>query len=199
MKKVVLAICIGFFAAASIVSFAARTETALAHGIIRLHVRANSNSEEDQSLKLKVRDRILSESKAMAQNISDTESAQNVIIQNLDHLQAAAQNEIAKNGYDYPVNIRFGKSDFPTRIYGDMTLPAGAYEALIVEIGSGKGENWWCVMFPPLCFTEETFAGATEDTEEILIQNLGSDTYSMVKNDKIQIKFKIYELIQAIR
>jgi len=80
-----------------------------------------------------------------------------------------------------------------------MTLPAGTYEAMTVEIGSGEGNNWWCVMFPPLCFVEETVAVVDEKTEKILIQNMGKDTYSMLKDNKIQIKFKIYEAFKQMK
>ncbi len=199
MKKLVLAVCIGVFAAISVVSFAKSTQESLESGVIRLHVRANSNLKEDQQLKLKVRDRILAETKAMAKDVSDTEGAQRLIEENLEHLRDAAISEIKLNGYDYPVSIEFGKSEFPIRTYGGITLPAGTYKALTVNIGTGEGENWWCVMFPPLCFTKETVAAPDSSSEEMLIENLGSDTYSMVNGGKVQIKFKIYELIKQMR
>lgn len=198
MKKLPLAICLGFLIAISLVCTVSKTEEALSGGVIRLHVRANSNSPEDQELKLKVRDRILSEAERLADKGADIESARALTNENLDFIEDIAEEEIKRNGFSYDVSVRFGKSEFPTKAYGDMTLPAGTYEALTVEIGSGKGENWWCVMFPPLCFADEAYAGVSPASEEILIGSLGNDTYSMVKGDKIQIKFKVYELIQSI-
>ncbi len=199
MKKVVLAMCLGLVSAASVLCFVSQTQAAFQNGVIRLHVRANSNSEEDQSLKLKVRDAILEEAESMAKSALNTEDAKRIVSSNLDRLKNKAKEEIALQGYNYDVRVSYGPSVFPKKEYGDMAFPAGTYEALIVEIGSGEGENWWCVMFPPLCFTEEAFASSGEGSEEILIQNLGSDTYEMTQNGKLQIKFKIYEIWQGIK
>ena len=196
MKKLVISICIGVFAAMSLVSFAHDTEQSLANGLIRMHVRANSNRPEDQSLKLKVRDRLLKESTHLAEGVSDIQTAQKLINNNLSHLKKVALDEIRKNGYDYPVDIKLGKSDFPIKTYGNITLPAGTYKALTVDIGKGAGENWWCVMFPPLCFTPESTECTANPDEDMLIENLGDDTYSMVNDGKVKIKFKIYEIIQ---
>ncbi len=195
MKKSVMAICIGFLLAVSVVCSAGQTSRTISEGVIRLHIRANSNTPEDQQLKLKVRDKILKEARKIAQDTHSTEDAQKVIVQNLTLLEDTARNEIQKNGYDYTVNANFGKSKFPTKTYGNLTLPAGTYKALTIDIGSGKGENWWCVMFPPLCFTEEAFAKTEPVSDEILAENLGSDTYNMLNGENIQIKFKIYEII----
>ncbi len=196
MKKLVLAICVGFCIAASVICTVNETEDALANGVIRLHIRANSNSEDDQELKLKVRDRLISESKKMMQKDMSIDDVRSYARQNLTDIRAIAIDEIRKNGYDYDVNVRFGKSEFPVKTYGDMTLPAGTYEALVVEIGASEGENWWCVMFPPLCFVDEACVGP--EAPEMLIESLGEDTYDMVSTDKIQIKFKVYELIRDI-
>ena len=196
MKKLVLAICVGFCIAASVICTVNQTEDALANGVIRLHIRANSNSEEDQALKLKVRDRLLSESKKMMKNDMSIDEVRSYARENLADIRAIAVDEIRKNGYDYDVNVNYGKSEFPVKTYGDMTLPAGTYEALVVEIGASEGENWWCVMFPPLCFVDEACVGP--EAPEMLIESLGEDTYDMVSNDKIQIKFKVYELIRDI-
>jgi len=196
MKKLVLAICVGFCIAASVICTVNETEDALANGVIRLHIRANSNSEDDQALKLKVRDRLISESKKMMQKDMSIDDVRSYARQNLTDIRSIAIDEIRKNGYDYDVNVRFGKSEFPVKTYGDMTLPAGTYEALVVEIGASEGENWWCVMFPPLCFVDEACVGP--EAPEMLIESLGEDTYDMVSTDKIQIKFKVYELIRDI-
>jgi stage II sporulation protein R len=196
MNKIILAIALGFLTAVSVVCSANQTEDTIANSVIRLHIRANSNDIKDQQLKLKVRDRILKEAGQMFDNSKDIAIAREYTEENLNTITEIAKDEIRKNGYNYNVRTSFGKADFPTKIYGDMTLPAGTYEALVVEIGSGKGENWWCVMFPPLCFVEEAYAGIDEESEEILIQNLGEDTYSALKDGKVQIKFKVYEVLK---
>ena len=198
MKKSVMSICIGFLLAVSLVCSAGKTSHAISEGVIRLHIRANSNTPEDQELKLKVRDRILKEAEKMAQDTHSTEEAEEVIVKNLAFLEDTAQDEIQKNGYNYTIDADFGKSKFPLKTYGDLTLPAGTYKALTIDIGEGKGENWWCVMFPPLCFTKEAFAKTDPVSDEILAENLGSDNYDMLKNENIQIKFKIYEIISNI-
>jgi len=196
MKKLVFSLCMSLFISITIVCLVNNTETALENGIIRLHVRANSDSPSDQALKLKVRDRIIRECSDFLKN-TDIKDARKEIIKNSEKIVSVASDEIQKNGYTYPVNIKFGKSDFPTRVYSDITLPAGTYEALTVEIGNASGQNWWCVLFPPLCFVDETCTAISQESEDILIDNLGEDTYEMIKSgDKgsIKIRFKIYEL-----
>ena len=198
MKKSVMSICIGFLLAVSLVCSAGKTSHAISEGIIRLHIRANSNTPDDQELKLKVRDRILKEAEKIAQDTHSTKDAEEVIVQNLAFLEDTARDEIKKNGYNYKADANFGKSKFPVKTYGNLTLPAGTYKALTIDIGEGKGENWWCVMFPPLCFTKEAFAKTDPVSDEILAENLGSDNYDMLKSEKIQIKFKIYEIVSNI-
>ena len=198
MKKLIASMLIGLFAAMTLVCNAVETQSDLQNGIIRLHVRANSNTDEDQSLKLKVRDAVLAESSKITQGSTDRARVREAIAQGTARLAQTAKEEIQKNGFDYPVKVTLGKSRFPTRAYDGLTLPAGTYEALTVDIGSGGGDNWWCVMFPPLCFARETFAKTDEDTDLILSQLLGSDTYSLVSGEGVEIKFKIYEVVEKI-
>lgn len=197
MKKIVLTLCIGFFAAITAVCSVQKTDAAVKNGVVRLHVRANSNTAADQALKLKVRDRILDDASYIFKKCTDTNDAKKEIEKNIELIAACAENEIQKNGYNYPVSVKFGKSDFPEKVYKNITMPAGTYEALIVEIGSGKGENWWCVLFPPLCFVDETCSEISDTSKNILIDNLGKDAYETIQSDKkvnVKIKFKIYEL-----
>ena len=196
MKKVVISICIGVFTAISLASFVQDAKDSLANGLIRMHVRANSNTDEDQKLKLKVRDRLIKDSAFLVEGISDIQTAERIIEENLGLLKKSAQDEISGNGYNYPVDIKLAKGNFPIKTYGNITLPAGTYKALTVDIGSGEGENWWCVMFPPLCFAAESTECIASPDEKMLIENLGDDTYSMLNGGKVKIKFKIYELLQ---
>ena len=197
MKKLIFTLCISFFISISLAYSMQKTENALSSGVIRLHVRANSDTDADQSLKLKVRDRIIDECSYLFKNNKKIENARDEILKNSDKIEKIARDEILKNGYNYPVKINFGKSDFPVKVYKNITLPAGTYEALTVEIGNAEGQNWWCVLFPPLCFVDETCTGISEESESILIDNLGKETYEMLKNDDesdIKIRFKIYEV-----
>ena len=132
----------------------------LSDKVVRLHVLANSDSEEDQALKLKVRDRILSCAEPLLASAADRREAESLLRGQVLELERAAALEIQANGYDYPVSVHLEDTVFPTREYEDFTLPAGKYLALRVIIGAGEGHNWWCVVFPPLC------AAASADVPE---------------------------------
>ena len=136
--------------------------------VLRLHVLANSDSSADQSLKLKVRDRILKESAGILDGASDKENAEKIVSAQIPKLQNAAADEIKKHGYDYPVKVTLTNMYFTTRQYDDVTLPAGRYDALRVTIGSGKGHNWWCVLFPPMCLPA---AEKKEELKDVLNKN----------------------------
>lgn len=124
--------------------------------VLRMHILANSDSKEDQELKLKVRDRLLSESDAVFESCTDLAQALDAAQRAKGIFESAAREEIKKNGFDYPVRVEIGVSRFDTREYGKVTLPAGKYEAVNVYIGSASGHNWWCVMFPQLCLSAAT-------------------------------------------
>lgn len=132
----------------------AHTPSLASNKIIRFHVIANSDSPQDQALKLKVRDRILDEIYSKFKNVADIVEERQIIKNNLSYIEAIANDEIKKYGEPYKAKVYFGNYDFPTKVYGEMVFPAGTYEALKVVIGAGHGANWWCVMFPPLCFID---------------------------------------------
>ena len=167
---------------------AMRTQGALSEKVVRLHVLANSDAEEDQALKLEVRDAILSHAEPLLEDTADRNEAEAVLRGQLLELEETASEVIRSAGYSYPVTVELSKTDFPTREYHSFSLPAGEYLALRVLIGEAEGQNWWCVVFPPLCsavaadfgdtcFSEKEIAFITEDTIEY------------------QIKFKIIELL----
>lgn len=135
--------------------------------VIRFHIRANSDKKEDQALKLLIRDEIL---EVMGEKFQDTKSLDEsrvVIKENMDEMKSIAENIISRQGKDYEVNISLKEDNFPLRKYGNMIFPQGQYEALIIEIGQAEGQNWWCVMFPPICFVDITHsvAYAAENNE----------------------------------
>lgn len=176
----------------SFTGFAAQCED-IPSRVLRLHVLANSDSSEDQALKLRVRDRILQESAGMLDGIENKAGAEQRIRAVLPQLQRAAKAEIAAQGYDYPVTVALERTYFPTREYEQVTLPAGTYEALRVCIGEAKGRNWWCVLFPPMCLP------AAEEPQE-LEDVLDAQQLQIVegKNHYI-IKFKTLEYYEQLK
>lgn len=135
--------------------------------LIRFHIRANSDLKEDQDLKLKIRDEILRQMGEDFKEIDSINECRIFIQNNLNKIKAIAEGVIYESGKDYPVEVSLGYEDFPIRKYGDLVLPQGEYEALVIEIGEARGQNWWCVMFPPLCFVDIThsMALATDDLD----------------------------------
>lgn len=151
MKKAVLAVLIAAFVTAVIYAVPANGETEIYNKVVRLHVIANSDSEEDQALKLAVRDAILEKVSSATENCRSREEAENVISSMLPEIVKQAEKTLRDNGSDYRVSALIGKENYPTREYGDIKLPAGNYSSLRVMIGKAEGKNWWCVLFPPLC------------------------------------------------
>ena len=149
--------------------------------LIRLHVIANSDSEIDQQVKLRVRDAVLEK----ASSLSLSENAEEKIMGSLTEFEDAAKVVLASYGFDYGAQALFGEFDFPTKSYGNVTLPAGKYTAVRVVLGEGEGQNWWCVMYPPLCFTSETTAHFKND-DAALLTSSGTPEF--------KVKFKRLEL-----
>ena len=173
----------------------------LKRNIIRFHVIANSDSEDDQALKLKIRDRILNEMGEQFENSSSIDESRRMIESNMDTLKYIAEDEIKKDGKDYMAQVYLGEDDFPTKSYGGITFPAGEYEALKVVIGEGKGKNWWCVMFPPLCFVDITH-GISGDVQEELKEVLSEDEYELILSDKkphMKLKSKTVEIFKKTK
>ena len=172
--------------------------------LIRFHVLANSDSEEDQALKLKVRDKVISYLKPKLEDSESISQSEKIILNEKDKLMDICKETIKQNGYNYDVSINLGYSKFPTKQYSSVVLPAGEYTSLKIIIGKGQGKNWWCVMFPPLCFVDEQNNVIDKETDEKLKKVLTKDEYELiVEKDKkhinnLQIKFKIVEVFQKI-
>lgn len=177
-------------------SYAQNVSTDIANSVFRLHVIANSDSKEDQELKFKVRDCLLNYMKEICGSCENKAEAICLVKEHQDEFNSIAKQTILDEGYSYDVKINIGNFEFPTKDYGDISLPAGFYDALRVEIGDAKGQNWWCVMFPPLCFVDVTSGVVPEDSKEQLEDSLSEEEYALVSEDfdfKIQFKFKILE------
>ena len=168
----------------------------LSDAVFRLHVIANSDSAEDQSLKLKVRDSLLNYMNKLSENCSTKEEAISLANLHKSDFQKIAQQTILDNGYNYSVKININNFYFPTKNYGDISLPAGIYDALRVEIGEAKGQNWWCVMFPSLCFIDISSGIVDNESKENLERNLEEESYAIISTqNKPDIKFK-FKLIE---
>lgn len=176
----------------SFLGFETRCES-ISNKVFRLHIIANSDSEEDQSLKLKVRDRVLRDFGSEFSETKDLVSAEKITKENLDIIKNLVQDEILKNGYDYSVKIRVVRMKFNTRTYENITLPSGYYDALRITIGEGKGKNWWCVMFPPMCLPAAQSEVCVSD-----VLNQGECAVVLGKNEYI-FGFKSVELFFEVK
>lgn len=166
--------------------------------IIRFHVLANSDSKEDQELKLKVRDEVIKYISPELDKSMSIDESREILIDKSEEIVELANEVIEKEGYDYKVRVELGKENFPVKTYGNITLPQGEYEAFRVLIGEAKGQNWWCVMFPPLCFVDMTKGQISYDkSKEELEEVLSEEEYNLIteeENSKIKFKFKFTEI-----
>ena len=189
-----------FFSAYSYVTAVSKN---ISDSVFRLHVIANSDSDEDQALKLKVRDKLLEYMNSLCANTSSKEDAMRIANEHIDDFSKIAKDVISENGYDYDVEISVGECDFPTRNYGDVSLPAGIYDALRVKIGSANGHNWWCVMFPPLCFVDVSSGVVPEDSKELLEDTMSDEEFDLItesdNNSEMNFKFKLVELFENFK
>ena len=198
LRRWELALLLGLALAALLGARLDGTQGALADKVLRLHVLANSDSQADQALKLRVRDAVLERAEGLLAGAGDRAEAEALLAARLPDLAAAGADAVGAAGYGYPVTVSLEDSCwFPTRVYEDFALPAGRYTALRVEIGAGAGRNWWCVVFPPLCLgsvsetAEETAAQAGLTEREVALLAGGEGEY--------QIKFRAVELVEELR
>lgn len=178
------------------ISYVSAVSTDISNSVFRLHVIANSNSDEDQNLKYKVRDNLLAYMNNICSNCSSKEEAINIVSEHQEEFRQVALETIKNEGFSYDVKIEIGNFEFPTKQYGDISLPAGLYDALKVEIGKAEGRNWWCVMFPSLCFVDISSGIVPEESKEDLQNVLSNEEYAIISNTSnqgIKFKFKLLE------
>ena len=192
---ILLLLIIYFFICAY--SYANALSTDISTSIFRLHVIANSDSEEDQNLKYLVRDAIISYMNNLIKKCSTKQEVIYTVNEHLEDFKTVAQNIIYEKGYNYTVNLEIGNFYCPTKTYGDISLPSGLYDALRIKIGKAEGKNWWCVLFPPLCFVDVSSGIVPDESKEIIKENISKEGYSVIsENDySIKLKFKILELL----
>lgn len=158
----------------------------LAENILRLHVVADSDSAQDQALKLKVRDEIINCLRETIKNAGSPAQAEELITPQIPRLTEIAQDTLARSGNDSPVRITIEDRQFPVKTYGDLTFPAGTYRALCIDIGTAQGQNWWCVLFPSLCFVDETTATVPEESKKKLRERLSEEEYRALEQPETQ-------------
>ncbi len=169
----------------------------LAEKLLRFHVIANSDSQEDQAVKLKVKENILSFLSPSLSYADDKEEAKQIISSQMDEILSIAQTTLAENGFSYSAQAFLTYCEFPVKSYGDLVFPAGTYETFQVILGDGNGKNWWCVMYPPLCFVDASFGTVPEESKNQLSTLLTEDTYESIQssaseNDSIPFRFGIF-------
>ncbi|MDR1463827.1 MAG: stage II sporulation protein R [Oscillospiraceae bacterium] len=177
----------------SLLSFQA-TCAGIRREVLRLHVIANSDSDEDQSAKLAVRDAILTEGADIFDGSVTANDAEARLAPQLDRLAETARQTLASRGLDYPVEVTVGVEYFNTRSYEDVTLPAGRYHAVRVILGAGEGRNWWCVMFPPLCLPAASPRGTDSPLDAVFT---GQQVKLVKSNPQYEVRFKIVELWES--
>lgn len=162
--------------------------------ILRFHVLANSDSKEDQAVKEEVRDAVGVYLQPLIEDAESLEETKQIIARNLGQVVETAKETLEKNGFDYEVSARITRTDFPEKTYGAYTFPKGEYEALQIIIGEGEGQNWWCVLYPNMCFKGTVFEVVEEEAGEALKEVLNSWEYADVfDSEKVQIRFKFLE------
>jgi len=192
MNRLEVSLLIGIIVSAmlcSITAFAGECKEIRAD-VLRLHILANSDTDEDQDLKLAVRDAVLEGTSELFVTASGKEEIESRAQENLCAIQAIAQETIAGHGYDYPVEISIVNMYFETRAYGEDTLPAGYYDAVRIVIGEGAGRNWWCVMFPPMCIPAAT------DKES---SSLETQIHQLGQTPQYTPKFAVVEAVESLR
>ncbi len=197
----IVLILFSVFVFISAISYVNAVSEDLSESVFRLHVIANSDSKEDQDLKYKVRDSILEYINELASDCSSKDEVIALATEKQEALHDIAKKVIEENGYDYDVNISIGNFEFPTKTYGDISFPAGNYDALRVEIGEAGGQNWWCVMFPPLCFVDVTSGVVPDESKETIKENLNDEEYDLISDTEsptIKFKFSLIEFFKGI-
>lgn len=172
----------------------------LADQIIRLHVLANSDSDEDQLLKLELKEEIVTKMSEKLSQAATSDEIRDYISENSEELKEFSENFIKEKGYDYPVTLQLAQCYFPTKTYGDLIFPCGEYEALRIIIGKGDGKNWWCVLYPPLCFVDVTNGIVPDESKQLLENLLTEEDYRNLtmnrEESQVTVKFKFLEFFK---
>lgn len=156
----------------------------IASEVVRFHVVANSDSKVDQELKLVIKDKITKELEPLLDNVNSIEEARIILADNLTFMENLSNELISSNGFEYSAKASLEYDYFPLKVYGDIALPPGKYEAVRIELGNAKGQNWWCLMFPPLCFVDSTHSVVPDSSKEQLQDVLTEEEYDEILVDE---------------
>ena len=177
-------------------SYVRNVSTNLSQSVFRLHIIANSDSKEDQDLKYKVRDDLISYMNSLSKSFDSKDETIAYVSNHLEDFEKIANQTIETNGFTYRANAEIGNFFFPTKTYGDIRLPSGNYDALDVKIGKAEGKNWWCVLYPSLCFVDVTSGYVPEESKTELKDSLSEEEYALISDNEssnIKFKFKLVE------
>lgn len=196
--SIILLLLLFLYVAVCMFSYVDAVSSDLSNSVFRLHVLANSDSPEDQNLKYQVRDAVISSMNTLCKDISSKEEAIAIATSHLEEFKQIALATIQENGYSYDVTVEIGNYSFPTKTYGDISLPSGYYDALRINIGESQGQNWWCVMFPPLCFVDVSSGIVPEESKQEIKQELSDDEFRLISKEdsEVTFKFKLIEFFQ---
>lgn len=177
-----------------------KQQRAIAEQIIRLHVIANSDTDEDQELKMKVKETIVTYLRGEMQDATSVDEARQAIREHLPEIEEIAAEKMRAEGYEYSAEATLGESYFPVKEYGDLTFPAGNYEALRVKLGDSAGHNWWCVMYPSLCFVDSTYQVVPDTSKERLKESLTSEEYNLLLDggEEVSYSWKVGEWLKDL-
>lgn len=170
-------------------------QAGIASNIIRFHVRANSDTDTDQQLKIKVKNEVVSYIKPFLENSPSIDTSREILSQHIEDIKDTALDTIHKEGFNYNVNVYFEQSYFPMKTYADVTFPPGEYEAFRIDIGEANGKNWWCVLYPPLCFVDSVYGELPESSREELKNVLTDDEYNAITDVQYKYKFKYLKFL----
>ncbi len=191
-------VSLAFTVIVSLKTYADNIQSGIAEKIVRLHIVANSNSDFDQKMKLKVRDGVLDIMRGKMKKCNSREESIKALEESKNEIKEKAESILLENNCYYPVNVRFEKTLFPVKSYGGITLPSGMYYAVRLDIGEAEGKNWWCVMYPSLCVysaENETDSEAQKELKNILT----NEEYSVIADrDGINFKFAAVEAVKKV-
>ncbi|CDE82807.1 stage II sporulation protein R [Clostridium sp. CAG:273] len=201
-RLIIVLLLLILFIFISAISYVSAVSNNIANGVFRLHVIANSDSPEDQNLKYIVRDELIKYMNTLAKDCNSKQEVIEIAKNNISNFENIAKKTIKDNGFNYNVTVEIGNFDFPTKTYGDITLPAGTYDSLKIKIGKSEGQNWWCVMFPPLCFVDVTTGIVPEESKKEMKEAMPEEEYSLISNtnnSEVNFKFKLIEFFENIK
>ncbi len=201
-RLIIVLLLLILFIFISAISYVSAVSNNIANGVFRLHVIANSDSPEDQNLKYIVRDELIKYMNTLAKDCNSKQEVIEIAKNNISNFENIAKKTIKDNGFNYNVTVEIGNFDFPTKAYGDITLPAGTYDSLKIKIGKSEGQNWWCVMFPPLCFVDVTTGIVPEESKKEMKEAMPEEEYSLISNtnnSEVNFKFKLIEFFENIK